>query len=365
MKHSLLALGLLLILFGPVASSAHAAEENTSTQLRIGVILPLTGASSNIGQRLQNAVKLAHDRLPDDLRSQVVLLFEDDSWNAARAVSAFTKLADIDKVHAALVIGSASGRAVAPLAEKRGIVLIAVGASDINVVKGRKFAFLNWVTPEAEAEMLVAEVKRRNYNHLALVISEQDGMIAISNAVREEFARQGLSSSIVLDERFLSGETDYRTFISKARSKKIDAAVLFLMSGAISSFAKQNRSLRLNAALCGVELFEDDNEVKASEGTLLGQWYVTAKSAREFDDEFSRKFGERAAFGAPNAYDAVNLLVEGFRKFGRDGNKLAEFLATLKDYSGAAGIYSATGDNRFTLPAAVRVVTEKGYQDLQ
>ena len=39
-------------------------------------------------------------------------------------------------------------------------------------------------------------------------------------------------------------------------------------------------------------------------------------------------------------------------------------LHTLRDFHGALGTYSASGDNRFTLPTAIKIVTEGGFQKL-
>jgi branched-chain amino acid transport system substrate-binding protein len=356
----------VLLFLADICQAQAAGGGAAQMRLKIGAILPLSGSSATIGDRVKRAMELAHKDLPPEIKDRVQLFFEDDAWSGSRAVSAFQKLAEFEKVNAVMVLGSAAGMAVAPLAEQKKIVLMAVGASNINVVKGHKYSFLNWVTPEAEAEALVRELKRKNYSALALVGAEQEGMIAIYNGVVSELKRTGLEEHVVLDKRFIASETDYRTLIAKARTKKVDGVVLFLMPGAISSFAKQAKQGGLNASLVGIELFEDENEVKASEGTLIGQWYVTAATAPEFEKRYKTEYNEASAFGCANGYDAINLVIEAFKTSGsNDGDHLAGFLATVKDYPGAAGTYSASGDNRFKLPAGIRVVTEHGFEDVK
>jgi len=41
-----------------------------------------------------------------------------------------------------------------------------------------------------------------------------------------------------------------------------------------------------------------------------------------------------------------------------------QFLHTVKDFNGALGTYSASGDNRFTLPAAIKVITADGFKKI-
>ncbi|HQH26701.1 MAG TPA: ABC transporter substrate-binding protein, partial [Oligoflexia bacterium] len=286
---------LLAVLFRPDIAKV-AAQTNEDAELRIGAILPLSGAGATFGQRVKRAMELAHKDLAPEIRGKVRVIFEDDAWAAKGTVSAFQKLVNVDQAHAITVLGSGSGMAVAPLAEQKGIILMAIGASNINVVKGRKYCFLNWVTPEAEAEKLVQEIARRKYQKLALVGAEQEGMISIYNAVLEEIKKAGMQDKIHLDERFMANETDYRTFIVKARSRMVDGAVLFLLPGSIASFAKQARQSGFGADLIGIELFEDDNEVRAAEGALNGQWYVTAASAPAFEKRYFAEYQENSAF---------------------------------------------------------------------
>ncbi len=51
------------------------------------------------------------------------------------------------------------------------------------MVKRRELAFIHWVTPETEAQKLVAEVKRRGYEKIGAVVAEQEGAIAVKKAI--------------------------------------------------------------------------------------------------------------------------------------------------------------------------------------
>ena len=63
-------------------------------------------------------------------------------------------------------------------------------------------------------------------------------------------------------------------------------------------------------------------------------------------------------------YDTSKLIAARLETVGKENRKLAEYLKSVKDYRGAAGSYSATGDNRFELPATVKVVEEDGFKKL-
>lgn len=66
---------------------------------------------------------------------------------------------------------------------------------------------------------------------------------------------------------------------------------------------------------------------------------------------------------AVNCYDIARLLGHSAEK-NHSSAELINYLKTVKDFKGAGGTFSATGDNRFTLPAVVKVVTEDGFREL-
>ena len=43
---------------------------------------------------------------------------------------------------------------------------------------------------------------------------------------------------------------------------------------------------------------------------------------------------------------------------------MRDFLGGVRDFSGAAGTYSASGDNRFTLPAALKQIQNSAFVKL-
>ena len=59
----------------------------------------------------------------------------------------------------------------------------------------------------------------------------------------------------------------------------------------------------------------------------------------------------------------ILLMAAAFRQ-GEGIAGINKFLHTVKDFSGAMGTYSASGKNAFTLPAAIKVVTESGFEEL-
>ncbi len=358
---------LLAAAAGILTLSTAPAEQGPGLQeqYKVGVILPLTGNSANAGAAMQRAIELAFELLPPAARERIKPVYEDDQMLPARSVSAFQKLLADDKIDAAIVFGSGAGMALGPAADERGIIVIALAASSKKVCAGRQYVFNHWMPLESQARKMVNEIARRNYGKIALVSHVQEGIEAIESAFIEALRAGQMEDRLVLKESFAPDTTDYRSFISRAKANGVDGVCVMMMPGGSGVFARQARELGLRAEAFGVEAFENDEEVKAARGALEGSWYVnTDDPGGWFVDRYREKFGGHPGLATANAFDSVNLLAQALMKEGHDNEKIARHLRTLENYPGACGTYSATGDNRFTLPVAVKAIRQGRFEKL-
>ena len=358
---SLCLLGLLIHAF----SAAPADIRAEPSPFVIGVILPLTGMYESLGGGVKDGINFAYNELSPEEQAKVRLIFEDDGLQAARSVAAFHKLRKLNKAEAFIAVSSGIGHALAPLAETERTPLLAVGASDYKIAQGRRFSFLQWVMPETEAVALAGETRKRGYQRIALITAEQQGWITLRSELIKQFAKEGLKEKIVIDERRAPDETSFHTFAARVRSKDAQVVVMLIMPEPMVALVKQLRQSGSQADLVGPEMFDDNAVIDAVGELLQGQWYVNADSALpEFENKYKSAMGKLPGFGVANSYDSFNLLYEAGVRRGLRSEGIADYLHTLRDYRGAAGLYSATGDNRFTLPAAVKRIVKGRYEKL-
>lgn len=345
------------VLIGVVVSSVQAEK------YRIAVIIPLSGQVASLGRYVRNGIELARSELSAKEQDAIEVVYEDDQFQAVQTVSAYRRLKATGPVHAVVVLGSPTAQALVPLTERDGVVLIAVGASDPTIVVGKKYAFIHWVIPAALADPLAREIKKRDYKHIALISAETAGAVADLDAAKAALIRDGLGERIVHRETFPPDQTDYRTVIARFREKQVDSVVMVLFPGALAPFAKQAKAAKLAADLIGMETFEDEAEVKNAEGGLLGAWFASASDPTdEFVRSYKARFNEHPGWATGNAYDTLRLLAASAALHGVNNDAMRSYLSSLKDYRGAAGKYSASGDNRFFLPAGLRVITVAGFE---
>lgn len=351
-------LRVVIILSSLLCLSSGTYAEDAAGKAKIGIILSLTGDLSSWGTTIQKAMLFAQANLPANNRLE--LLFEDDASQPKNTVTALQRLMARNKLAAVITASSGTSKAISPLVDANRIPLLAI-ATDPEVVRGKKYVVNFWVTPETEAALLVPEALKRGYKKIARITSNHPGTISMSNAFEGENKGQ---LEIVLDEEIGPEERDFRAFIAKLRKRNPDAIFANLLPGQNGIFAKQVREAGLQLPIFAVEVFEDREEVKASEGALIGQWYVSADDpSGDFYERFLKQHPNSSLFATPNAYDAIFLLAEAANT-GIDPESINRFLHTVKDFTGVLGSFSATGDNRFSLKAAIKVVTETGFKKL-
>jgi branched-chain amino acid transport system substrate-binding protein len=339
--------------------NSQASADQAIEPFKIGVILPLSGEAASVGQAIKNGLTLGYEKLPDDLQKKISLFYEDDGLNPTNTISAFHKLLNTKNIQAVINASSGTGKALAPIVEKYSVPLLAI-ATDPEIVKGKKYVVNFWVTPEQLVKVAVPALIKRHYQKIARIASMHDAPLSTIDLFDK---LHGKDLEVLLDEKYPMNIKDFRSFLLRVKAKpELDAITVLLMPGQLGVFAKQAKQAGINLPLFGFESFEDSNEVSVSDGALVGQLYVNNDDPNQkFINEFKAKYPDSSLWGAANGHDAILLFAEAL-KTQTDSAGVNKFLHQVRDFSGALGTYSASGDNRFTLPAALKIVTRDGFK---
>ncbi|MBL7662400.1 ABC transporter substrate-binding protein [bacterium] len=354
---------IVAVLLIAIPSSFAVGEE--SKVYTLGLILPFTGEGASIANFTKRSVDLAYSELSKEMQAKLKLIYADDSMDPKKSISTFQMMTDLQGVDGIICMTSGIGHALAPLAERKKKLMIDIGASDKAFAVGKDYVFIHWVSPEAEAEKMTQEIKRRGYQRIAGISHIQQGVEAYNQAFFSMLKQEGLYERLVFHEQLAVGTTDFNTTLTKLRGANADAIYLAVFSDGLATASRRIKELGIGGEIFGAEFFEDEHVVKASNGALYGSWYVNVDDATAgFVKKYQARYQEFPGLTSSNAYDTLNLIARGVELHGRDNLKIAGSLKTLKDYRGAAGVYSATEDNRFTLPAAVKIVEKDAFKKI-
>lgn len=313
------------------------------TSLKVGVILPLSGASAVSGKAALNGIQLAADEVNTAGKVRLVLVVVDDGTDAAKAVPAFTKLMTVDKVD--IVIGGlASGVtfALSGPVKQYGPLFLAIGAASSVVEEAFEgypllFHYHPWDYHNVAAALQFFQYLNREHGARKVAILYEDGPFGSAGigVYKQQLEKLGYQ---VQAEPFKAGSGQFTAILTRFRAFAPD--ILYWIGYDVDALpiATQARQVGLRPKLIygappswpiGFEKNPLSNDIAG-----MTAWLPTVANpeSRRFVDAYRKKYGEvTEEYMAPMGYTIVKSLALAAEKAGSaDKNRIAEALASLK-----------------------------------
>lgn len=328
------ALGLLVFALGLALAQ---------TPLKVGVILPLSGASAVAGKAALNGIQLAADQVNAEGKVRLELVVVDDGTDAAKAVPAFTKLMTVDRVD--LVIGGlASGVtfALSGPVKQYGPLFLCIGAASSVVEQAFEgyplfFHYHPWDYHNVAAALQFFQYLNKDHGAKKVAILYEDGPFGSAGigVYRQQLERLGYQ---VQAEPYKAGSGQFTPILTRFRAFAPD--ILYWIGYDVDALpiATQTRQVGLRPKLIygappswpiGFEKNPLSNDVAG-----MTAWLPTVPNAesRRFVEAYRTKYGELTEeYMAPMGYTLVKSLALAAERAGSaDKNRIAEALAGLR-----------------------------------
>lgn len=313
---------LRLSLIGLLSLCAISLKASDRTaQLRVGVVLPLTGEAAQIGQAMREGIEL---RLAESPESQIVPIFEDDQTaNNVAAVSAAQKLIEIDHVQVLLNSVVNTVRPIAPIVARKRIPTLVIWDSNKTLANLSEWIYGLGISTEGGGQAsAVYAASKLQLRRAAIISIDDEWSEIISGAFRDTFIELG--GQIVSDNRLPLEQTDLRSVIIRLRNQKPDVIYFALFGSSRAAFLGQARVSGVTAVLMTADLFP--GELQSLEPLLNGVYSTQPILDNSiFSSKYEQKYGHRvppemlgfAALG----YDAVTLLENAKKELEAGGRK--------------------------------------------
>lgn len=355
---------LLLMACTLFAATTFAAAEKT--EVKIGVIAPLTLGNAERGKEIVNTLETYVSMLNQNSERYVYRLVSEDGkcGIGSSATTAAEKLIRIDKVQFLITGCSGETLQAGPIAQRAGVLLFAVFSAHQDVKKLGDFIFRTCPDQERAAEIFAHEIECSKIDTLFL-LSEENAFTQGMKSLLTAKAGKRISGS----EDFPSEMTDFRTLLLRAKAARPQAIYLNAASPAsLSNLVVQAKNLGVTVPLFGYLHPDDPSFFKSSGAESVGVRYLGVPDAVELPSEF-REFSERykKEFGMPQVevvrrttFDALKSIAAGIENVGPDPLKVRTFLQTYQA-EGATGhlSYDENGDLK-NLDYVMKVVTPEG-----
>lgn len=352
------------------------ATMTLSAPLKIGVILPLTGNGAVYGVPIQRAGLIALKEINDagGIGGQPVeVIWEDGKCEAKEATAAAQKLINVDKVK--ITFGGACSSetlAMAPLAEEAQVLVISPSATSPKVTDAGVFIFRT-APSDAFAGRVAAEYAYQKLGKkTAAVISETtDYAQGLRQVFTQAFGKLG--GTVVMDETYNTGETDFSTALVKVKAANPDIIYLVPQTPApgvqlIKQINNQGITTQLLTAevLIGRKIVGENGDQMENLFGIEPNFNEQAPKTKAFIEAYKAEYGDLdyPSFMA-NMHGQFYLIKDGVEKVGLDTVKLRDWLTGLKGWVGTMGTLSLDANGEPLLDYAIKQVKDGKLKDVE
>lgn len=355
MKHMKL-ITILAFSFFLFASSLYA--EN----LKVGIILPLTGPIAEYGVASRNGIELAKIVKPELFRD-IEFVYEDSQYDPKLALSAYRKMRSDISIKVIYNWGSNPSAPLIPIAEKEKFPLFAADFST------QPFKNIHNVVAFAPTSIqlgvkLNEVLKKRNFKKLAILSVEN---LYINGILDGLYESMGEDQKIVIQEKVLATDSDFRSHIAKLKSRDFDALGVMLYAGQIQNLYKNLQAIHFSKPTFGSDFMESRNEIKMSGRLIEGAIYPHLKVTEEYYDLYKKNFNDDSQVTySGTAYDFVMMLAKLRQADASFYENYLEHIPTLDKYEGVMGRYtyevSSNFGKRLYPPLFVKTIRDGFYE---
>ncbi|XGQ70419.1 ABC transporter substrate-binding protein [Campylobacter hepaticus] len=337
----------ILILASILSLSLNAAE------LKIGLVLPLSGSTAAYGQSALEGIKIANS-MQSTLNNgdKVSFVIIDTKGDKLESLSGASRLVSQDKVIG--LIGemvTANTLQVMRVAEDNKIPLIAPAATGDKLLDKKSYSSRVCFMDSFQGSSLAKYVFSKLQYKSAVIVADQstDYSLGLTKAFEKEFKSQG--GKILKTLRINSGDKDFKAIIAQVKGLNPDFIFLPLYYSEASLFARQARLAGLNTPMGSADGVADQSFINlsadASEGYIFTDSFdynnPTTQLGKDFIAVYEKMKGtkELPAFSAMGAdayfvmFNAMNACINNLTS-----ECVNDKIHQTKDYEGVSGIIS-------------------------
>ena len=340
--------GLAATIAAPTIGRIGRAE---GENLKIGMVLPVTGPAADSGKYALTGAKIALDRVNKAggvLGRQVELVTEDDQTTNPGAVLAFSKLASQPDIVAFLgSIRSTQNHAMAPEILKTGKP-VCFGGTDPKLTKLGNPWLIRFRPNDTYSGRVIASygVETLGKKNWAIVHSTDAFGTGGFNALSASLGKIG--AKVALDQGYPNQSQDFTPVVLAIRSSGADViGSYFTFDNDLAIFARQLRQLGVTLPWVGSPSTIDVGALKLAGPALFGTYGVAdfAIDSNPQAKEFADLYTAIAKLPPDNysswTYDAVGVLCDAIKRAGTtEPDKLRAAILATRGYKGAEGEYN-------------------------
>ncbi len=328
---------------------------SVSQELKIGVLAPLTGDVSVMGERMRNAMELAKAEVVEEDPGMDITIIYEDACFAKQTVNATQKLINVDKVP---IIGGSfclfGHVPILPITEENKIITFNTAANP-DAVLNKRYAFSTNFSIKDDAKTWVEyATKELGAKSAATMHLNTPFGQDYDKYLSEFFVEAG--GTMVAHEAAAPDARDFRAGITKIKEKNPDVVFAIHFGTPMGLFLKQAQEVGLDLPIIADYETEDPTIVNVAGPAAEGVIFSSTEVDKKFQQIYQERYGQLPDVIAANAYDAIKLQVMAFTECNGDPDCMAGELRKVKNYRGASGTLTIQPDGSTQKPKIFKTI---------
>ncbi len=357
-----------------LALALAACNKKQADTILIGNYGSLTGTEATFGLSTRDGIQLAIDEANAAggiNGKKLELKVYDNQGKPEEARLSVEKLINVDKVVAVLgEVASTRSLAAAPVAQQNKVPMISPSSTNPDVTKKGDYIFRTcFIDPfqgEVMAKFVVNSLKLKKGAIL------RDSKSDYSMGLADYFVKTltALGGSVVADEKYASGDSDFKAQLTSLKDKKAEFIFVPGYYTEVGLIARQARALGLNQPLLGGDGWDSPKLTEIGGNSLENSYFsnhYTAEDPRpevvEFIKNFKAKYNVVPDGLAAAGYDSAKILIEAMKKSpSLNGEDLKKAIAATADHKGVTGAITLNQDRDAVKSAVILKVVGNAFK---
>jgi len=372
----------LLMLVALVLSACGGAAAPTTApkaDLKVAVLVPLSGSVATFGQSTKEGALMAIDEWNAKggvLGRNVVAVVEDGQCKPDSAVNAANKVIDQDGVH--YIIGEVCSSASIPvskIATAKKVIQISPTSTNDALTVGQDgqpvpYIFRACYNDSFQGQVIANFAMNNLKFKSAFVLSDQTNSYTIGLADSFEKTFTAAGGTVVGKENYTGTDTDFSAILAKVAAANPDMIFLGDYYPTVNLFYKQAKEKGITAPFMGGDGWDSsDLDRAAADGGYYSNHYdpgdprpevqnfIKAYGAKYKDDKGNPKVPDALAV---LGYDAAQILLNSIQNAGADDTDKVQDAILKLSYSGVSGKITIDPKTHNPIKAAVMELVKGG-----
>lgn len=368
MKKLLIATGIIIITaFIAVLIITQAIKE--PEQIKIGVILPLTGNMAAFGEFQQKALLLAEENINQENvidGKKVKFIFEDSKGAATDAVSAVYKLIGVDNVNIIFAFKGSLVEAIQPITDEKKVLLFAF-AMDPGISRS-SYTFRIYPNLDLQSSIMLDYIKDSDFQRVAIFyVLTPATQVLVPQLLIPGVEKMG--KTVVSAESFEEQERDVRTQALKIKNSNPDLIITLAHFVFIPNMLTTLKELGVLDKVSVLGGLDYSFPIQVDKSLLEGIDYVAPAYSMKvfnkdneswFEKTFKARYGNYPGYDPSFFFDSAMILANGLKSYGTDVELIKRYLTSIKNYQGVTGQISI--DNSRDAIVEMKIGTIRGGQ---